>query len=110
MNTSVTKALKEVLLDLFAYKHLKQVYSDTRKEGVGVKFVNLKLTEDERDRVRREMEARGFTHHYTTINDGGWSIRFCFSQPKVEFVKKPKQKLETEQSDVSLGIDKQLNK
>ena len=107
MNTSVTKALREVLLDLFAYKHLKQVYSDTRKDGVGVKFVGLNLTDDQMDQVRHRMEARGFTHHYSRTNAQGhtYGTRFCYSPPGVEIVKKPKQNKKTEQSAVSLGIE-----
>ena len=101
MNTSVTKALREVLLDLFAYTPKREVYTDARKNGAarGVKFVGLKLTDDELDQVRHQMEARGFTHHYSRTNaQGNWTtgIRFCYSPPGVEIVKKPKQKLETE--------------
>jgi hypothetical protein len=115
MNTSVTKALKEVLLDLFAYTPKREVYTDARKNGaaVGVKFVGLKLTDDELDQVRHEMEARGFTHHYSRMNAQGWTTgtRFCYSAPGVEIVKKPKQNKKTEQSAVSLGIEnKAINK
>ena len=112
MNTSVTKALREVLLDLFAYKHLKQVYSDPRKDGVGVKFVGLNLTDDQMDQVRHRMEARGFTHHYSRTNAQGhtYGTRFCYSPPGVEIVKKPKQSKKTEQSVVSLGIETKTNK
>lgn len=96
MNTSVTKALKEVLFDLFAYTPKRQVYSDARKDGaaVGVKFVGLELTDDELDQVRHQMEARGFTHHYSRMNAYGYGTtgtRFCYSPPGVEIVEKPKQ-------------------
>jgi len=95
MNTSVTKALREVLLELFAYTPKREVYSDVRKggEAIGVKFVGLKLTDDELDQVRHQMEARGFIHHYSRMNAQGWTTgtRFCYSPPGVEIVKKPKQ-------------------
>lgn len=113
--TSVTKALREVLFDLFRYTPQRQVYSDARKDGaaVGVKFVGLKLTDDQMDDVRHQMELRGFTHHYSRTNAQGWTTgtRFCYSPPKVEIVKKPKQSNKTEQSVVSSGIEnKVMNK
>ena len=100
--TSVTKALREVLFDLFRYTPQRQVYSDARKDGaaVGVKFVGLKLTDDQMDDVRHQMELRGFTHHYSRTNaQGNWTTgtRFCYSPPK-----------KTEQSAVSSGIENKV--
>lgn len=99
--TSVTKALREVLFDLFRYTPQRQVYSDARKDGaaVGVKFVGLKLTDDQMDDVRHQMELRGFTHHYSRTNAQGWTTgtRFCYSPPK-----------KTEPSVVSSGIENKV--
>ena len=82
-NKTVTSELKSIISTLTGKKVSCPVYSDKRKQGVGVKFVDLFFTQETLNVIQYNMEQRGFVHIYTRENRGGYlsqGTRFCYKK------------------------------
>lgn len=82
ITTALKHALKQIDIEGSQYK----VYSDPRQKGkaLGVKFVGLRLTQDQMDTVVSYMTGWGYKFVYARYNSnswGTWGTRFCFLNP-----------------------------
>ena len=83
VTAALRKVLKQLQIEIPKRKYGRAVYSDARKQGVGVKIVGVKVNEQQGKLIQQRMEELGFVHVYTKLNSWGWGnngTRFCYKQ------------------------------
>jgi hypothetical protein len=88
MKNSTTRSLRQVLASSGITAPPTSMFSDSRwpdgvrGEAVGIKVINLFISEATKSRIIFKMIGLGYRYHYINENRGGMyaGTRFCFSK------------------------------